>query len=151
MSRYGLPDGGAGYVLSYYTIGQSNNVLDLPLEGGNVCNPSEAQLLAAGYFPVVAATYDSLTEKLGADKLDGSEIHPEVITMDAQEIADVAAVIADEEELVTEIAASVLNGLTFTQAENYIETNVTDLATAKDVLKKFSKAILILNKKVGVE
>jgi len=61
-----------------------------------------------------------------------------------------AARLAEQAELDLEVSASPLDGITFDQAVAYIETNVTDLASAKTVLKKLAKAILILNKKIGV-
>lgn len=57
---------------------------------------------------------------------------------------------ADASELEAETVASPLSGVTFAQAEAYIDNNVADLASAKGALKKLAKAILIINKRIGI-
>lgn len=56
-----------------------------------------------------------------------------------------------QREALTEIKTSFLNGLTATQIENYITNNVTDLASAKEVLKKMAKIILMLCKHMNLQ
>lgn len=53
----------------------------------------------------------------------------------------------EQREQRAKIKASFINGLTETQVENYIDNNVTDLASAKAFLKKLAKVVLYIIKK----
>ena len=48
-------------------------------------------------------------------------------------------------------ALSILSGMTPQQLENYIDNNVTNLASTKEFLKKLSNAVLLLAKRVRLE
>ena len=75
---------------------------------------------------------------------------PDRLANIAESDAKEALAAEDRAEVASEISLSPLDGVTFAQAEAYIATNVTDLASAKVVLKKLAKAILILNKRMGI-
>lgn len=48
-------------------------------------------------------------------------------------------------------ALSILSGMTPQQLKNYIDNNVTNLASTKEFLKKLSNAVLLLAKRVRLE
>jgi len=56
----------------------------------------------------------------------------------------------EQRENIKKIKESFLNGLTDQQIENYIDNNVTNLASAKIVLKKLAKIIKYIAKKQGL-
>ena len=51
-----------------------------------------------------------------------------------------------QQDAISGIKSSFIDGLTPAQVETYIDNNVTDLASAKEVLKKMGKIILHLAK-----
>lgn len=55
-----------------------------------------------------------------------------------------------QREAIKKINESFLNGLTDEQIENYINNNVTDLVSAKQVLIKMAKIIVYIAKKQGL-
>ena len=52
----------------------------------------------------------------------------------------------ENQDAISGIKSSFIEGLTPAQVETYIDNNVTDLASAKEVLKKMGKIILHLTK-----
>jgi len=58
---------------------------------------------------------------------------------------------AKQRAVLSTVKTSFLNGLTIAQAETYIDDNVTDLASAKVVLKKMAKLILVLCQKANLQ
>ena len=52
----------------------------------------------------------------------------------------------ENQDAISGIKSSFIDGLTPAQVETYIDNNVTDLASAKEVLKKMGKIILHLTK-----
>jgi len=56
-----------------------------------------------------------------------------------------------QREAIGGVKGSFLNKLTPVQIDTYIENNVTDLASAKTVLKKIAKIVLYIAKQVGLQ
>lgn len=54
-----------------------------------------------------------------------------------------------EQDIIDFKAQSPLYGVTPAQAEQWIETNVKDLPSAKDALKKLARLLAFINSKVG--
>lgn len=52
-----------------------------------------------------------------------------------------------QREAITNIKKSFINGLTASQVENYIDNNVTDLDSVKELLKKIVKSLISVIKK----
>jgi hypothetical protein len=115
-----------------------------------IASPSANQYELAGWKlyvePVALATQDRTTELV----INGVTYSYVVRDKTPEELQIEADALANQQEIEAEIEASPLNGVTFAQAEAYIQNNVTDLASAKVVMKKLAKAILILNKQIGL-
>ncbi len=52
-----------------------------------------------------------------------------------------------QRENIKKIKTSFIHGLTAQQVDNYIDSNVIDLASAKEVLKKLAKILVYIIKK----
>lgn len=107
------------------------------------------KLLALGIVPEVRATLTA-NQKYGTPTVSIDMVEIPAIPKTQTELDAEAQAAADAQELQDEIVASPLTGVTFAQAVAWIDTNVTDLASAKAALKKIVKEIIIMKKQIGV-
>lgn len=123
-----------------------------------ITNPDSVKLAKmAGYLLVVEPVIDQAIEKNGDKTFSATERSWEVITK-AQEEQDahtaeqeeIAQAASDKVEIQEEIAQSPLSGITFDQVDTWVDSNITDLGSAKVAITKLAKAILILNKRLGL-
>ena len=56
-----------------------------------------------------------------------------------------------QKEVLANVKASFINGLTVSQIDTYINNQITDLISAKAYLKKLSKVVLYLLKKTNLQ
>lgn len=114
--------------------------------------PGHERLIIEGYRKLIPTVYNNETHSLVDTYtiLNDTEIQQDTRGMTAEELQIIADAKAVAEELADETAASPLNGITFAQVDTFVENNVTDLTSAKDILKKFGKAILLVNKRFGL-
>jgi hypothetical protein len=118
-----------------------------------IINPDSLKLSKMkGYLLVVEPTINYEIEQKGSTTFTPTERSWEVISLPQETIDAIAQSKADNLELETEIANNPLSGATFEEVASLINAlDMTDKEAVRTILRKMAKAILILNKRMGVE
>lgn len=94
----------------------------------------------------ICSTRDN--EITGWDDIRQQPSEAELLAVDVDSI--IAAEQAKVQETEDELVNSPLTSITYAQAEAYIDSQVTDLASAKVAMKKIAKLLLAVAKKQGL-
>ena len=151
---------GAGYVMSYVRSEDGTTVTKWPYRRSDFrveypnssipASPTDAQYAEFGVYPVMdmaQPAYDPLTHTIVEidPTWSGSQWDQQWSVIPLSSAEQLAARYDGEKaDILTDSFVDTFINMTPAQVENYIETNVTNLDSSKNVLKKMGKMLLLL-------